>query len=117
MLVDEKETTCCGGQLVLITGSSVRLPTDLLDDVTVHAVAFPSHSAFIDSDDGGRHHIVLAVDEEMEDSSLTQARLSAALLQILRNNQRADSAPTQVRPSVPIVFCFSHDYPKKPHRL
>lgn len=88
MLVDEKESTCCGGQLVLLTGSSISNLT--IPDVTVHTIAFPSRTSFIDiSTSSGQQ---LAVDDSLsEDSSVTQSRLTSALLQVLRYNQQYNS--------------------------
>lgn len=99
MLVDEKEPTCCGGQLILITGSSITSLESITtsDQVTMHTIAFPSRTAFIDL--GRVNGLQLAVDDDDDDdqktSSLTQSRLAAALLQILRYDQ--PDTPTQVK--------------------
>jgi hypothetical protein len=105
MLADEKEATCCGGQLILLTGARVEM--DLMmdedqQDVTVHTIAFPSsRTTLIDLGIGVVNGLQLAVDDDQEEEqghrlqSLTQARLAAAFLQILRYDQ-ADT-PTQVK--------------------
>lgn len=113
MLVDEKESTCCGGQMILLTGSSIDVDLDAMSDqVVVHTIAFPSRSALIDlhqqlpsspSSSFDKSGLQLAVDDwtldnaddgQEEETSLTQSRLVAAFLQILRYD-RPDT-PTQV---------------------
>lgn len=96
MLADENEVTCCGGQLVLLTGSTIHMDVAVSDEVTVHTIAFPSRTAFIDL--GPVDGLQLAVDDDEDvesETSVTQSRLAAAFLQILRYGT-ADT-PTQVR--------------------
>lgn len=92
MLNDEKEATCCGGQLIVLTGTSIRMQLDEQQDVTVHAIAFPSRRTTL-VDLGVVNGLALAVDDDVE-TSLTQSRLAAAFLQILRYDQL--DTPTQV---------------------
>ncbi|XP_046653735.1 calcium-activated chloride channel regulator 1-like isoform X2 [Daphnia pulicaria] len=114
MLADEKEATCCGGQLILLTGTRVEMDLmmdeDRSQDVTVHTIAFPSRrTTLIDLGSRVVNGLQLAVDDDDDEEeidqdepkghgglsqSLTQARLAAAFLQILRYDQ-ADT-PTQV---------------------
>jgi|688.fasta_scaffold616180_2 hypothetical protein len=109
MLADEKEATCCGGQLILLTGTRVEMDLmideDRRRDMTVHTIAFPSRqTTLIDLGTGIINGLQLAVDdddEQKEDEtnrrgiqSLTQSRLAAAFLQILRYDQI--DTPTQV---------------------
>ena len=109
MLADEKEATCCGGQLILLTGTRVEMDLmideDRRRDMTVHTIAFPSRqTTLIDLGTGIINGLQLAVDDdeqEKEDEtnrrgiqSLTQSRLAAAFLQILRYDQI--DTPTQV---------------------
>lgn len=91
MLHDEKEATCCGGQLILLTGTSIEMQLDERQDVTVHTIAFPSRRT--DVIDLGVVGLQLAVDDD-EEMSLTQSRLATAFLQILRYHQL--DTPTQV---------------------
>lgn len=96
MLNDEKEATCCGGQLIVLTGTSIRMQLDEQQDVTVHAIAFPSRRTTL-VDLGVVNGLALAVDDGDDDdveTSLTQSRLAAAFLQILRYDQL--DTPTQV---------------------
>ena len=104
MLDDEKEATCCGGQLILLSGS--RLEMNLVideerrHDLTVHTIAFPSRqTTLIDLGLGVVNGLQLAVDDDQHEDggrlqSLTQSRLVAAFLQILRYDQQ--DTPTQV---------------------
>ncbi|KAI9559912.1 hypothetical protein GHT06_013919 [Daphnia sinensis] len=95
MLNDEKEATCCGGQLIVLTGTPIEMQLDELHDVTVHAIAFPSRRTTL-VHLGVRNGLQLAVDDgdDDDDASLTQSRLAAAFLQILRYDQL--DTPTQV---------------------
>jgi len=108
LLNDEEEESCCGGSIVLISGSpeeSMRtegIRTGLLDSLssTLHMIAFPSHSVPLDvfSTSGASAGLNMAVEESgngaPEGSGRTQARLTSALLQILRYDQV--DTPTQV---------------------
>lgn len=125
MLADEKEATCCGGQLILLTGTRVEMDLmmdeDRSQDVTVHTIAFPSRrTTLIDLGSSSRvvKGLQLAVDDDDDEreefdepkghpagglsQSLTQARLAAAFLQILRYDQ-ADT-PTQVTNKPNLLF-------------
>ncbi|XP_057365411.1 calcium-activated chloride channel regulator 1-like [Daphnia carinata] len=93
MLNDEKEATCCGGQLIVLAGTSIEMQLDEQHDVTVHAIAFPSRRTTL-IDLGVVNGLQLAVDDDDEETSLTQSRLAAAFLQILRYDQL--DTPTQV---------------------
>lgn len=108
MLADEKEATCCGGQLILLTGTRVEMDLmideDRRRDMTVHTIAFPSRqTTLIDLGTGIINGLQLAVDDDEQEEdetnrrgiqSLTQSRLAAAFLQILRYDQI--DTPTQV---------------------
>lgn len=117
MLNDERDAACCGGQLVLLTGSSLVLKS-IGDDLTGHAVAmhtiaFPSRSARVaHAGDEPSDGLDLAVDDDeaADDDAAdaapgrsaeggatkTQARLVGALLQILRFDSPIIDTPTQV---------------------
>lgn len=72
-----------GGQLILLTGSSIENNPILSqsDQVTVHTIAFPSRTAFINLTNNG---LQLAVDDSNETTGATsQSRLTAAFLHIL----------------------------------
>lgn len=113
MLSDERDAGCCGGQLVLLTGSSLVLrPMKAENDeptIAMHTIAFPSRSARVaheDASDG----LDLAVDDDENyadddeerrptsegGATKTQARLVSALLQILRFDSPVIDTPTQV---------------------
>lgn len=76
-----------GGQLILLTGSSIDTSVSFNDQVIINTIAFPSRTAWINLTTNG---LQLAVDDS-DDPSMTQSRLTTAFLQILGDNN-----PTQV---------------------
>ena len=112
MLNDREEATCCGGNVVLVTGSGDEpanfdeIAADLdRSGAAVHTIAFPADGAFLRlghlsslSSSASRTALALSVPESAShQSAVTQARLTAALLQLLRHDR--DDAPAQVNPS------------------
>ena len=102
ILNDQEESTCCGGNVVLVTGSESK-PNDfdalmeLLSAAVVHTIAFPAQSAFLDLarlSSRGLHLTVPEVDNGLENTAITQAKLTSALLQVLAHQE--SDAPAQV---------------------
>ena len=126
---DEDESSCCGGQLILLTGSEESLPiTAVIQQsnpspdndagITVHTIVFPSQSAgegLQSIPAGTTSGLQLAVpgliedennQEEFTSSGLVQARLTSALLEVLRYSSDSGSAYI---PAAPIQV-FIHFY-------
>ena len=101
LLNDPEEESCCGGSIVLISGSPEEgIRKEMDTSSTLHIIAFPSQSVSLDvfSSSGSSAGLNMAVQESgngaPEASGRTQARLTSALLQTLGYDQV--DTPTQV---------------------
>ena len=93
MLADRSEATCCGGELILIASAEEIQQEEEEEEE--------------EDDDNIRQHFVTVTDRMPQ--SLLQARLTSALLQILRHHK--PDTPTQVRTlrrdqRAPQSFCY-----------